>query len=61
VYAGIGETSFEPQIYVGGDYYSDSAQIHLFADEARKLGEWLIKAADYLEQPRCLAKRKVKK
>lgn len=58
VYAGCCETSSEHQFYIGGDYYGDSAQIHLFADEARKLGEWLIKAADYLEQPRCLAKRK---
>lgn len=49
-YAGISETSYEHSVYIGGDYYGDSAQIHLFKDEVRRLGEWLIKAADYLEE-----------
>lgn len=60
LYAGIGETLCGHEIYIGGDYYGDSAQVHLFTDEARRLGEWLLKAADYLEAKRCL-KRKGKK
>lgn len=56
LYAGIGETSHEHQIYIGGDYYGDSAQIHLFDDEAERLGRWLIQAAAYLRRAR-LARR----
>ncbi len=48
-YAGIRETSYEHQVYIGGDYYGDAAQIHLFADEVERLGKWLLKAAEYLK------------
>jgi hypothetical protein len=51
-YAGISkaETKFDHSIYIGGDYYESSAQIHLFPDEAERLGKWLLKAAKYFEQ-----------
>lgn len=50
LYAGIEPTYLGHPIYIGGDYYDSTAQIHLQAHEAERLGKWLIKAAEYLKQ-----------
>lgn len=52
LYAGIEKNASSPQhiIYIGGSYYSSSAQIHLQVYEARKLHAWLGKAILYLTE-----------
>lgn len=50
--AGIEKTIYGHIVFIGGDYYGDHAQIHLFADEAERLGKWLLKAAEYFKAKR---------
>lgn len=49
VYAGIDPTDKNTLVYIGGPYYGDSAQIHVPAREVRRLAEYLLRAAEYLE------------
>lgn len=51
VYAGF---LTEGGVYIGGPYYTDSAQIHLSEEDTIYLSAWLNKVAEYLKQPRCL-------
>lgn len=46
LYAGVDGTAVERPVYIGGDYYQDSAQIHLRWDEAERLASWLTQAVD---------------
>lgn len=47
--ASIGQPNSEFKLVLTGDYYDNSAQIHVNPKEARKLAAWLNAAADYLE------------
>ena len=47
-YAGF--TDDKRRVYIGGPYYDDHAQIHLSAEDSKKLHAWLGRAIIYLEQ-----------
>lgn len=50
IYAGFDERPADVfVVYIGGQYYQSSAQIHLTEKDVLRLAPWLAKAAAYLK------------
>ena len=39
-------------VYIGGEYCTESAQVHLTSEDVLKLAPWLAKAAAYIKRRR---------